>query len=239
MLDTIKRNAFGLCLSVVLLWGAIEPSFAQSSVLAVKAQQAYMVDGETGTVLLAVNETAPFPPASLAKLMTVDLVWQALKDGKVAPETSYPVSEYAWRSGGAPSRTSTMFAALKSSISVRDLVTGIVVQNANDACIVLAEGMAGSEAVFARQMTERARLLGMTASVFANATGLPDPSNVTTAKDMVVLARHLHETAMACSSCPISPGTVFFSATRIPCLRSATVLTASVLALPRGMAFPP
>lgn len=158
-----------------------------------KAQQAYMVDAETGTVLLSQNENQSFPPASLAKLMTVELALDALSNGQVTPETAYPVSEYAWRTGGAPSRTSTMFAALKSSVGINDLLTGIIVQNANDGCIILAEGMAGTDSAFAKRMTERAGELGMNRSTFANSTGLPDPGNQTTAKDMVRLAQHLRD----------------------------------------------
>jgi len=186
----IRRFSF---VALVLACSAATAS-AQSGGLVVKAQQAYMIDAETGTVLLSLNETTPFPPASLAKLMTVETVFDALKNGRVSPETAYPVSEYAWRTGGAPSRTSTMFAALKSSVSVNDLLTGVVVQNANDGCIILAEGMSGSDTAFAKAMTDRAKALGLTGSVFANSTGLPDPANTTTAKDMVMLARHIRET---------------------------------------------
>jgi len=164
----------------------------QTAPVVTKAQQAYMIDAETGTVLLSVNENTPFPPASLAKLMTVELVVSALSKGEVSPETSYPVSEYAWRTGGAPSRTSTMFAALKSSVSINDLLTGIIVQNANDGCLIVAEGMAGSDGAFAKRMTARAKELGMANSSFANSTGLPDQVSQTTAKDMVVLASHIH-----------------------------------------------
>jgi len=166
---------------------------AQTGPFIAKAEQAYMIDAETGTVLLSQNENQPFAPASLAKLMTVEVVMDALSKGQVTAETVYPVSEYAWRTGGAPSRTSTMFAALKSSISINDLLTGIIVQNANDGCIILAEGMAGSDAAFAKRMTARAGELGMGQSTFKNSTGLPDPGNQTTAKDMVRLAQHLHD----------------------------------------------
>lgn len=167
---------------------------AQSAPVAIKAQQAYMIDAETGTVLLALNENVQFPPASLAKLMTAEVVVNALSKGQVTAETSYPVSEYAWRTGGAPSRASTMFAALKSSVSINDLLTGIIVQNANDGCIIVAEGMAGSDAAFAKRMTARAKELGMTSSSFMNSTGLPDQVSQTTAKDMVALASHIHQT---------------------------------------------
>ncbi|NTJ42364.1 D-alanyl-D-alanine carboxypeptidase [Agrobacterium larrymoorei] len=193
MRKIIRKHIRLLCAALLCLTSSVATASAQS-VLTVKAQQAYMIDAETGTVLLSVNEHTPFPPASLAKLMTVEVVMDALKKGQITGETVYPVSEYAWRTGGAPSRTSTMFAALKSSVSINDLLTGIIVQNANDGCIILGEGMAGSDPAFAKFMTERAKELGLTASVFANSTGLPDAANKTTAKDMVMLAKHLHDT---------------------------------------------
>jgi D-alanyl-D-alanine carboxypeptidase (penicillin-binding protein 5/6) len=156
-----------------------------------KAKQAYLVEEATGTVLLAVNENQAFPAASLAKLMTMEVVFNALKTGEVRPDAVYPVSEYAWRTGGAPSGTTTMFAALKSQIPVLDLVRGVVIQNANDACIVLAEGLARTESEFASRMTARAKDLGLTRSTFGNATGLPYAESWTTAHDIVELSRHI------------------------------------------------
>jgi D-alanyl-D-alanine carboxypeptidase (penicillin-binding protein 5/6) len=126
--------------------------------------------------------------------MTTEVVLDAIAKGEINRDTQYPVSEYAWRTGGAPSRTSTMFAALKSSIRVEDLLTGIVVQNGNDSCIILAEGLTGSDGAFAKRMTERAGLLGLTHTAFTNSTGLPDPGNKTSAKDMVFLAQHIQKT---------------------------------------------
>jgi len=158
---------------------------------ATKAKQVYMVEAKSGTVLLAVNENQAFPPASLAKLMTMDLAFEALKKGEITPDTAYKVSENAWRKGGAPSGTATMFAALNSEIRVDDLIRGVVIQNANDACMILAEGMAGSDALFAARLSDRARDLGMSRSVFGNSTGLPDAESRTTARDMVELARHI------------------------------------------------
>lgn len=164
---------------------------AQAQLFETKAKQAFMIDAETGTVLFAKDPDAPFPPASLAKLMTMAVVFDALKTGKLSPDTEFPVSEYAWRTGGAPSRTSTMFAALNSSIRVEDLIQGVIVQSANDGCIILAEGMAGSEANFAQLMNERARAIGLTKSVFQNATGLPAEGQSVTARELVALASHL------------------------------------------------
>ncbi|WP_425902727.1 D-alanyl-D-alanine carboxypeptidase family protein [Agrobacterium radiobacter] len=194
MRKAIHRSYCSVVTAAVLASFSAGPAQSQTAPFIAKAEQAYMIDAETGTVLLSQNESQPFPPASLAKLMTVEVVLDALSKGQVTPETAYPVSEYAWRTGGAPSRTSTMFAALKSSVSINDLLTGIIVQNANDGCIVIAEGMTGSDAAFAKRMTARAGELGMSRSTFTNSTGLPDPGNQTTARDMVRLAQHLHDT---------------------------------------------
>ncbi len=158
-----------------------------------KAAQAYMIEASTGTVLLAKNEHQTFSPASLAKLMTVELVFDALTKNQITLDTQYPVSEYAWRTGGAPSRTATMFAALKSNVRVEDLAKGIAIQGANDSCIILAEGMSGGEPAFAEAMTRRAKTLGMQHSLFGNSTGLPDGKSKTTAFDMVTLAVQLQQ----------------------------------------------
>jgi serine-type D-Ala-D-Ala carboxypeptidase (penicillin-binding protein 5/6) len=164
------------------------PSFAT------KARQAYLVEEKTGTVVLALNENQAFPAASLAKLMTMEVVFNAMKTGQVSADTIYPVSEYAWRTGGAPSGTTTMFAALRSQVPVGDLMRGVIVQNANDACIILAEGLDRSETEFAARMTARARDLGLTRSTFGNATGLPYAQSWTTAHDLVRLSRHIYRT---------------------------------------------
>lgn len=160
----------------------------------VKARQVYLIEAETGTVLFARAEDELVPAASLAKLMTMASVFKALAGGDITLETQYPVTEYAWRTGGAPSRTSTMFAALKSNVRVEDLIRGVTVQFANDACIILAEGMAGSETAFVKRMNSQARELGLPKSTFANATGLPNPGNKVTMREMVLLARHLQTT---------------------------------------------
>jgi D-alanyl-D-alanine carboxypeptidase (penicillin-binding protein 5/6) len=171
------------------------PAYAQdapkSAGMETKAGQAYLIEASTGTVLLAKNERQSFAPASLAKLMTLEIAFQALTKGEIRPDTIYPVSEFAWRTGGAPSRTSTMFAAVKSQVPVADLVKGIAVQTANDGCLIVAEGMAGSEAKFVERMNVRAAELGLKDSHFGNATGLPHPDNRSTLSDLVSLAQHL------------------------------------------------
>jgi D-alanyl-D-alanine carboxypeptidase (penicillin-binding protein 5/6) len=157
-----------------------------------KAKQAYLVESKTNTVLLAVNENQAFAPASLAKLMTMEVAFSALERNEVTEDTQFPVTEYAWRNGGAPSGTTTMFAALNSRVPVIDLIRGVIVQNANDGCIILAEGISGSEARFAARMTARAKDIGLTRSTFGNSTGLPAATSYTTARDMVELARHIY-----------------------------------------------
>jgi D-alanyl-D-alanine carboxypeptidase (penicillin-binding protein 5/6) len=176
-------------LALVLLLFAAAPAGAQ--LFETKAAQAFMIDAETGTVLFSKDADALIPPASLAKLMTMEVVFNALKSGRLKLDDTFVVSEHAWRTGGAPSGTSTMFAALKSAIRIEDLIRGVTVQAANDGCIVIAEGMAGSEDNFARQMTERARLIGLEKSTFVNATGLPADGQRTTVRELALLALHI------------------------------------------------
>ncbi|RFC66551.1 D-alanyl-D-alanine carboxypeptidase [Fulvimarina endophytica] len=159
------------------------------------AKQALMVEDRTGTVILDKSDEQRFAPASLAKLMTMELVFGAVKSGEINLETQYPVSEHAWRTGGAPSRTSTMFAAIRSSVPVADLIRGTIVQGANDGAIILAEGLAGSEDAFTQRMNARAQELGLTDTLYANPTGLPSEAEQwTSARDLVTLTRHLRQT---------------------------------------------
>jgi len=187
-----------LLVSILTLAGfaaqAQTPATSTPQLIETKAAQVYLIEASTGTVLLSKGERQSFAPASLAKLMTLEVVFDALKKGEIRPDTIYPVSEYAWRTGGAPSRTSTMFAAVKSQVPVADLVKGIAVQTANDGCLVIAEGMEGSEAKFVERMNARAAELGLADSRFGNATGLPHPDNRSTLYDLVKLSRHLVKT---------------------------------------------
>ena len=133
-------------------------------------------------------------PASLGKLMTAEYVFNEIKEGRIKLTDEYMVSENAWRKGGAPSHGSTMFAAIYSKVPVDDLIHGMIIQSANDACIVLAEGIAGNEAAFAEKLTERARAIGLTKSVFTNSNGLPDPGEQVTTRELGMLARHIIRT---------------------------------------------
>ena len=124
-------------------------------------------------------------PSSMMKLMTAEVVFNAIKEGKIKLTDEYRISENAWRKGGAPSGGSTMFAAINSKVSVDDLLHGAIIQSGNDACIALAEGMAGNERIFANDyMTKRARELGLTKSTFGNSNGLPDPGNKMTVREL-------------------------------------------------------
>lgn len=181
----------GLRSCLIGFWLLAACAGAHAQLFETKAKQAFMIDADTGTVLFAKDADALFPPASLAKLMTMEVVFNAIKLGRLTLDDEFQVSENAWRTGGAPSRTSTMFAELGSSIRLEDLIQGVIVQSANDGCIIIAEGMAGSEENFAQLMTERAREIGLSKSVFRNSTGLPAEGQVVTARELVMLAQHI------------------------------------------------
>jgi D-alanyl-D-alanine carboxypeptidase (penicillin-binding protein 5/6) len=155
------------------------------------AQYAVLMDASTGTVLWEKDGETPMHPASMSKLMTLSMLFDALKAGTVKLTDEFPISEHAWRAGGAASGSSTMFAQVGSRIPVEILIQGIIVQSGNDACIAVAEALKGSEPEFASAMTERARELGLTNSTFANSTGWPDPNQMMTARDLALLARHI------------------------------------------------
>jgi D-alanyl-D-alanine carboxypeptidase (penicillin-binding protein 5/6) len=158
------------------------------------AAHAMLIEGESGSVLFEKAADDLIPPASLSKLMTQEVVFNEIKQGRLNPTTEFIVSTNAWRRGGAPSHTSSMFIPIHSKVSVDDLLHGAIIQSANDACIALAEGISGNESTFAELMTKRARELGLTKSTFGNSTGLPDPRQLMTARELAKLARHLIET---------------------------------------------
>ena len=169
------------------------PAFAQSG-FQTEAPHAVIIDSGTGEVLFEKDAREPMAPASMTKIMTADLVFEALQDGSLSPETEFTVSEDAWRRGGVKSGSSTMFLKVGSKASVGDLLKGVIIQSGNDACIVLAEGMAGSEDAFAQRMTERARSLGLSSATFRNATGWPHPEHEISALDLAKLAQKQIET---------------------------------------------
>ena len=156
------------------------------------APTAILMEAASGSILFEKNADELRAPSSMMKLMTVEIVFNAIKEGKIKLNDEFRISENAWRRGGAPSGGSTMFAAINSKVPFDDLLHGAIIQSGNDACIALAEGMAGSEKRFASEfMTNRARELGLTKSTFGNSNGLPDPANKMTVRELAKLARHL------------------------------------------------
>jgi D-alanyl-D-alanine carboxypeptidase (penicillin-binding protein 5/6) len=155
---------------------------------------AVVLDPDSNSLLFDKNGDELVAPASLAKLMTLEYVFNEIKQGRLKLDDTFKISENAWRKGGAPSHGSTMFAAIHSDVKVDDLIHGIIVDSANDACIAIAEGMAGNEAAFGALLTKRAREIGLEKSTFTNAEGFPDPNLRVTAREMAQLARHIMQT---------------------------------------------
>lgn len=191
----IALSAIGLCLGGIAF-------AANNSVQGAKKDDAYdtdaptaiLIEAKSGSILFEKNADELRAPSSMLKLMTAEVIFNAVKTGKIKLDEEYRVSEGAWRRGGAPSGGSTMFAALNSRVKVDDLLRGALIQSGNDACIALAEGSAGNERDFALVMTERARELGLTKSTFGNSTGLPDPNNKMSVRELGKLARHIVQT---------------------------------------------
>ncbi len=181
----------GALLVSAALSGAWNPAARVANGYESQAQAAVLMVAETGAVLYQHNADQLLPPASMSKLMTLAIVFRALKKGKLSLDDEFVMSEHAWRTGGAPSRNAAMFVPINTKATVLELIQGIIVQSGNDAAIALAEGMSGSEEAFAQRMTNRARKLGLTKSVFKNATGLYDPDHMMTAREIAILARYL------------------------------------------------
>ena len=158
------------------------------------APHAILIDADSGSVLFEKAADERFSPASMAKLMTTDIVFEALKSGRLSMDTEFTVTEDAWKRGGAGGGGSSMFAQVNSRIKMADLLRGLIVQSGNDAAITIAENMAGSEEAFAGLMNQRAKEIGLTNSTFRNATGYAAPDQKVTARDMAKLALHIIET---------------------------------------------
>jgi len=156
-----------------------------------KALQAILVDAKSGIVLYEKDADTPVPPASMSKLVTQTVVFDALKAGQLKLDQEFIVSTDAWKRGGGGAGGSTMYAEVNSRIKVDDLIHAAIIQSANDACIVLAEGMSGSEQAFTQRMANKAKELGLKNSTFANATGLPDPNHKMSVRDLSIVARYI------------------------------------------------
>lgn len=159
-----------------------------------KAKHAILMDADANLVFFEKDADTLMPPASMSKLMTLAVVFRELKAGRIKLEDQFKVSEHAWRTGGAPSGGSAMFAPLNSMVSVADLIQGITVQSGNDACIILAEGISGTEDAFVKEMNRYAKEIGLTKSHFANSTGLPADGHVMTARELAFLGNFLIHT---------------------------------------------
>jgi len=175
---------------------SVEPVLAQKKEegFNTSAPYAILMEAESGSILFERNADELIYPASLAKLMTAEVVFNEIRKGNVTLDDEAIISENAWRTGGAPSHTSSMFAAIHSRVRVEDLLRGVIIQSGNDACIALAEGIAGNETAFGIMMTKRAREIGLSKSTFTNATGLHSPGMKVTARELAKLARHIIQT---------------------------------------------
>ena len=182
MLSTLTR----LAATAALTLGLALPAAAFDT----RAGAAFILDQGTDTILLSKNADQPLPPASMSKLMTLYVAFEALRDGHLTLDTRLPVSQHAMAYGG-----STMFLDTTDRVRVEDLLRGIIVLSGNDACAVIAEALSpdGTEAGFARYMTQRAQELGMTSSVFKNSNGWPADGHVMSMRDLALLARHIIE----------------------------------------------
>lgn len=179
-----------LYISTILFSGMLFGA-APSQAIETKAKNLILMDYETGQVLTAKDAQRMIPPASMSKLMTIYMVFEKIKDGSLSLDDTFTVSENAWRKGGAASGSSTMFLSIGEKVRVEDLIKGMIIQSGNDACIVAAENLAGSEEDFAAEMNKKARALGLNNSSFANATGWPHPDQRMSVEDLAKLARRL------------------------------------------------
>ena len=166
-------------------------SIAFAAKIKTQAKYVYLVDADTNSVLLSKNATKQFAPASMSKLMTLEVLFQALKKGIVSLDDELMVSEHAWRTGGGPSGAVSMLLVLNTQVKVSDLIKGVAVHSANDAAIVIAEGLEPTEEAFAERLNKRAKEIGLTHSHFDNATGFDTPTHRMTARDLATLSLHL------------------------------------------------
>jgi serine-type D-Ala-D-Ala carboxypeptidase (penicillin-binding protein 5/6) len=179
----LKRDVFAAIAAVMTMFAA-----GAAEAVDTLAKQAIIADYQTGTVLFEKNADESIHPASMSKLMTLDILFERLKKGQITLNDTFPVSERAW----AHNEGSTMFVGINSQVRIEDLIRGIVVQSGNDACIVVAEGLSGTEEAFVEEMNKRAVELGLENSHFRNSHGLEDPNHKMTARDLLKLAEHIY-----------------------------------------------
>jgi serine-type D-Ala-D-Ala carboxypeptidase (penicillin-binding protein 5/6) len=180
--------------AIVVAHAASNMTVRKDDTFQTSVPNAVLLDPDSDSVLFEKGGDQLVAPASLAKLMTLEFVFNEIKQGRLKLTDEFTISENAWRKGGAPSHGSTMFAAIHSRISLDDLIHGIIVDSANDACIAIAEGLAGNETAFGALLTKRAREIGLQKSTFTNATGYSDPNLRVTPRELAQLARHIMQT---------------------------------------------
>lgn len=185
----LSRHSRPILLSLAAAMALGTAPLAQAEIMT-SAEHALLVDYDSGEVLFCKACTDPMPPSSMSKLMTVELLFQRLKDGRLKPTDTFHVSETAWRQG-QKSNESKMWVSLNSDVSIDDLLKGIIVQSGGDACVVVAEALGGSEAGFADMLNARAKELGLAHSHFVNSSGLPDPNHYMSSEDLAKLAAHV------------------------------------------------
>ena len=183
-----------LVVAVAAAYAASNMTVRKDETFQTSVPAALLLDSDSDSVLYEKNGDQLVAPASLAKLMTLEFIFNEIKQGHINLDDEFPISENAWRKGGAPSHGSTMFAAIHSKVKLDDLIHGIIVDSANDACIAVAEALAGNEPEFGAMLTKRARQIGLEKSTFTNATGYSDPDLRVTAREMAALARHIMKT---------------------------------------------
>lgn len=181
---------YKLLVSAAVLCGMFS-GISAANAIETKARNLILMDYDTGQYLYTKDADKMIPPASMSKLMTVYILFSKLKDGSLSLDDTFSVSENAWRKGGAASGGSTMFLKIGDKVRVEDLLKGIIIQSGNDACIVAAENLAGSEEDFAEEMNKKAKEIGLEHSHFANATGLPHPDHRMSVEDLAKLAHHI------------------------------------------------
>lgn len=183
-----------LCVAAVFMAAALffppEPACAAES-FQIGVPTAILIEPVSGTVLTEKAADTPTPPSSMSKLMTLAVVFEELRQGRLKLDDEFQISVHAWRTGGAPSGGSTMFAPVNSKVKVQDLIKAAIIQSANDAAIALAEGIAGTESEFARKMTQRARAIGLPNATFANPTGLPAANQRMSVRELAILTKHI------------------------------------------------
>lgn len=183
-------TAAALLLALLPAWAGYAHA-QQSGGFSTTARNAILMDFDSGSIIYQKAADQLVPPASMSKLMTLAVLFRALKEGRLKPEDEFQTSENAWRTGGAPSGTAAMFIPIHNRTPISELIQGIAVQSGNDAAITVAEGMAGSVEAFAKMMEQEARRIGLEKSTFRNPTGLPHPGHLMTARELGELARYI------------------------------------------------